>query len=213
MNSVVVVGNGESRKSVDLNLIKTNHTLIGCNAIHRDIVVDHLICCDRRMAEEATKNPNSVDTYIYVRDDWYHYFRKIKKNKNVKPLPPLSYTGESRADQPIHWGSGCYAVLLASSLEFSRIYLLGFDLYPSDKKINNIYKDTQNYNKGTADPVDPSYWIYQLSKVFVNSKSDFIIVNTEHWKLPGQWKLPNVHFISLNEFLVDNKYPCSIITT
>ena len=61
MSQALVIGNGESRRHVDVSTY-TQHTLIGCNAIHRDLNVDHLICCDRRMAEEAVTNPNTKDT-------------------------------------------------------------------------------------------------------------------------------------------------------
>ena len=77
-NKAVVIGNGESRRSINLETYKSKYTMIGCNALHRDISVDHLICCDRRMAEEATNNINNQNTKIYVRPSWFHYFRKIK---------------------------------------------------------------------------------------------------------------------------------------
>ena len=54
--AAVVIGNGESRGSLDLANLKNTVTLIGCNAIHRDIVVDHLVCCDQRMVKEAEAN-------------------------------------------------------------------------------------------------------------------------------------------------------------
>ena len=58
MPRVLVIGNGESRRHVDFSAY-ADYVLIGCNAIHRDLDVDHLICCDRRMAEEAVNNPNT----------------------------------------------------------------------------------------------------------------------------------------------------------
>jgi len=73
MSRAVVIGNGESRRAIDIELLKAD-SLIGCNAIHRDTVVDHLICCDRRMADEAVENPQTKNTLIYVRPSWFHYF-------------------------------------------------------------------------------------------------------------------------------------------
>ena len=42
MQPIIVLGNGESRKDIKLLPLKDHYTLIGCNAIHRDIEVDHL---------------------------------------------------------------------------------------------------------------------------------------------------------------------------
>lgn len=198
MVPALVIGNGESRKHINLEELKHRYTIIGCNAIHRDITVDHLICCDRRMAEEATNNPLTENTLIYVREDWFHYFRKIKKNKNIKTVPELPYVGEAKKDKPEHWGSGCYAILLAASLGFSQIEIVGFDLYPITEKVNNIYKGTNNYSKVDAPAVDYSYWVYQISQIFkYYPSSQFVIKNKEHWKFPNEWRKNNVSFVAL----------------
>ena len=197
MTKAVVIGNGESRRDVNLESLRPN-TLIGCNAIHRDIVVDHHICCDRRMAAEATENPQVKNTLIYVRPSWFHFFRKIQKNKNVRTVPSLPYKGDLKKDDPDHWGSGCFAVLLAASLGFEEVEMIGFDLYPIDQAVNNIYKDTQNYSKSNSQPVDPSYWIYQIGQVFkFYPDTKFIIRNKESWLIPEDWKKPNVILLAL----------------
>lgn len=197
MSKAVVIGNGESRRGINLELYRPN-TLIGCNAIHRDIVVDHLICCDRRMVAEATENPLTKDTLIYVRDNWFHFFRKIQKNKNVCRLPELPYKGETKKDDPEHWGSGGYAILLAATLGFTEIEILGFDLYPTNTSVNNLYKGTQNYSRIDAQPVDYSYWVYQIAQIFkFYPNTKFIIRNNLCWKLPIEWQKNNVQFVAL----------------
>lgn len=195
ITSAFVIGNGESRKDIDLPPLRNDHILIGCNAIHRDVTVDHLVCCDRRMVDEAIVNERVADTLIYVRESWYHYFRKIKKNKNIRTVPELPYQGTQKQDQPEHWGSGCYAVLLAASLGYREVNLLGFDLYPADNKVNNIYKGTDNYASSDAKSVDYSYWVYQMSKIFQNYPDTcFVIHNKIDWQLPPQWQQNNVKF-------------------
>ena len=136
----LVIGNGESRSKIELNAFKNTHVLVGCNALHRDIVVDHLVCCDHRMVREALENPATANTTIHVRDGWHHYFRKIEKHKNVKLLPELPYRGDLRPDKPVHWGSGPYAVLIAAQLNLSTVSLVGFDLYGRQDLVNNVYK-------------------------------------------------------------------------
>lgn len=202
--NAVVFGNGESRKNIDPSLLKSSNTLIGCNAIHRDAIMDHLVCCDRRMVEEAVSSPNTKYTLIYVREDWFKYYRKIQKDKRTHLVPSLPYTGEEKKDQPSHWGSGGYAVLLAASLGYKNISLVGFDLYPMNNKVNNLYKGTQNYSKPDTQAVDYNYWVYQISKVFKHfPETTFTVVNESKWQLPPMWKRPNVDFISLDNFKVD----------
>lgn len=195
MTPALVIGNGESRTGIDIPPLRNDYILFGCNAIHRDTTVDHLICCDRRMGEEATQNFKTADTKIYVRPDWFHYFRKVKKNKNVYQVPDLPYVGNDKADTPINWGSGCYAVLLAATLGHKEITLLGFDLYPIDDQFNNVYKGTANYSKQGSQAVDPSYWIYQIGMVFKHfPETQFTITNIPNWIMPREWQYPNVKF-------------------
>lgn len=189
----LVVGNGESRRRLDLTKFKDTHLIVGCNALHRDIVVDHLICCDHRMVREALENPSTANTTIHVREGWHHYFRKIEKNKNVKLLPELPYQGASRPDKPVHWGSGPYAVLIAAQLNLSTVSLVGFDLYGQQDRVNNVYKGTNNYSNPDSGAVDPSYWIYQIGKIFsLFPHIQFNIINTEGWKMPEEWQKDNV---------------------
>ena len=198
MSSALVIGNGESRKSVDLNNLKYKYTLIGCNAVHRDAVVDHLICCDRRMVDEAVNNSNTKEALIYVRPSWFHYFRKILKNKNIRLVPKLPYVGEDKKDQPDHWGSGGYAVLLAAGLGFENINLLGFDLYPVNEKVNNVYKGTTNYARPDGQAIDYSYWVYQISQIFSHyPNTKFRIINHSGWEMPANWQKDNVTFINI----------------
>lgn len=197
MSRAVVIGNGESRRAINLNLL-TADALIGCNAIHRDTVVDHLICCDRRMADEAANNPQTKNTLIYVRPAWFHYFRKILKNKNIRTTPDLPYQGEYKKDDPDHWGSGGFAVLLAAQLGFTEIELIGFDLYPINSAVNNIYKGTKNYAQSGSQAIDYAYWVYQINRVFMHHPDQkFIIRNHRDWNMPQEWQKNNVEFVAL----------------
>lgn len=191
----LVIGNGESRKNINLNNFQSDIT-IGCNALHRDMILDHLVCCDRRMAEEAITGNNTTDTKIYVRDMWHRYFRKIKKDKRIHQLPQVPDETEFKKDQAEHWGSGPYAVLLAADLEqVSEIHLVGFDLYSKNELVNNIYKGTQNYSSSKSKPIDYSYWVHQIGKVFKTfPNKKFVIHNIESWEFPKQWKYPNVSY-------------------
>ena len=70
----LIIGNGESRS--DLNINNIHGIKIGCNAIQRDFYVDHLICVDRRMVQQAQSA--QYKGKIYTRNDWVKQFKKSK---------------------------------------------------------------------------------------------------------------------------------------
>ena len=192
--NALVIGNGESRSAVNLDSYTSNLITVGCNAIHRDMQVEHLVCCDRRMVDEAVNSSNTSNTKIYARPDWFKYYRKIQKDKRIHQVPDLQYQGNLKQDNPIHWGSGPYAVLLSATLA-DNIFLIGFDLYSKNNLVNNIYKNTKNYSNKKAKPVDHSYWVYQIARVFeYNPNKNFTILNNKDWEFPRQWNFKNVHF-------------------
>jgi hypothetical protein len=196
--SALVLGNGESRSSLNLNSF-THDIIIGCNAVHRDIAVDYLVCADKRTVKEAVENKIKN---IYTRKEWAEQFK-------VNTVPELPYQGSDRVDNPKHWGSGPYAVLLAAQMA-DNIKLLGFDLYGistyrnknsltvrelSIPQVNNIYKDTKNYATSDSHAVDFSYWVYQLGKIFeLFPNIEFTILNKLGWKMPEAWLYQNVKF-------------------
>ena len=85
---MLIIGNGESRQTINLSDI--DGIKIGCNAICRDHKVDHLICVDRRMVQEAVDL--QYNGTIYTRQDWVNSF---KKHNNVC----LLYTSPSPRDR------------------------------------------------------------------------------------------------------------------
>jgi hypothetical protein len=143
------------------------------------------------MVKEALHNPLIVK--IYTREKYYQEHRKIAKHKKVFRLPVLPYQGHQRQDDPTHWGSGPYSVLLAAGMPVESIRLIGFDLYGVGSKVNNIYKNTANYLKSDSQSVDPSYWIYQIKMIFkCFPYKRFYIYNHADWKAPREWIADNV---------------------
>lgn len=182
----LVVGNGQSRATINLNLLKNKFTIIGCNAICRDYDIDHVVCVDRRMVKEALTQKVSN---IYTREDWKRYF----PGPDVQTVPNLPYQGNNRWDNPFHWGSGPYALLLSATMEPDECHIIGFDLHSTNSTVNNIYKGTDNYVDKNHRPVDPRYWLKQNAKVFeLFPKIHFTIYNNEDWILPNEWQLDNV---------------------
>lgn len=186
--SMYAIGNGESRKNIDINQLQGPK--VGCNAIMRDYFTDYLVCVDSRMVTEAINRKVTETTLVYTRHNWFDRFN----SKNIRKVPPVPYKGTERWDDPWHWGSGPYAVLIAATYAKEReVNLLGFDLYGSDGKINNLYKDSEYYKASDQPFVDPSYWIHQIGMVFkCFPKITFKIYQTDDWTLPKSWNERNV---------------------
>ena len=196
-----VFGNGESRTSVNINDL--DGPKVGCNAIMRDHNVDYLVCVDKRMVEEAiNREVNLNGTLVYTREDWYSRYQTIR----VRKLPPLPYTGTERWDEPFQWGSGPYAVLLgAMYTKTKEASLIGFDLYSKTKTVNNMYKDTPNYDPADKQAVDPRYWIHQIGMVFnCFPKIAFTVYQQQDWQLPKAWNYPNVMVDTISSLSYNN---------
>lgn len=182
------IGNGESRKNIDIDQLQGPK--VGCNAIMRDYTMDYLVCVDNRMVDEAVRRGINNSTLVYTRTNWIDQYNL----KNIRRVPDLPYKGTERWDDPWHWGSGSYAVLVAATYAKEReVKLLGFDLYGNEGKINNIYKDTDGYKESDHTFVNPVYWIHQIGMVFqCFPKINFIIYQDNDWVLPKAWNERNV---------------------
>ena len=189
---MIALGNGESRKNLKLKNIEDK--IVGCNAACRDFDLNHVVCVDHRMVNEALQ---SSAKNIYTRKDWVDRF----EDPRVQTVPALPFKGRSKADDPWNWGSGPYAVLIASCLD-SDISLIGFDLYSHNGKINNCYKGTPNYDVSEKRAVDPRYWIHQIGRIFSYfDYNHYTIYAAEDWECPREWKLFNVEVDSISKLL------------
>jgi hypothetical protein len=200
---MLVIGNGESRKNINIKNI--NDLKVGCNAIMRDYPVDYLVCVDRRMVDEAINRKVNEHGLVYTRKEW---FDSYKSHKRIRTVPELPYAGSDRWDLPVHWGSGPYAVLLGAKLTKEKtVSMIGFDLYGIENKINNIYKDTPNYDNSDKKSVDPRYWIHQIGMVFnCFPKITFTIYQYPNWELPKAWNYSNVKVDRLSSIAYNTYY-------
>lgn len=182
---MIVFGNGESRSGIEIPIDS-----IGCNAVFRDHKLKHIVCIDPEMLAECLNSNNTKNSFIYTRPEWVKHI----KDERIKPVPALPYKGIDKLDDPWHWSSGGFAVILGSSYS-NEINLFGFDLYGNNGSINNIYKGSKNYSGADSQAPNSYGWIYQLSKIFLSYPDKyFVIHNYREWIIPDQWKLDNVIF-------------------
>lgn len=201
MNFAFCIGNGESRTGLDLEQFKQYGKIYGSNAIHRDTVCDELVCCDKRMVQEAMYN--KYKGTIYTRPDWYNQFA----TPQVRCLPSFQWPESSKWTKHFHWGSGLHAVYLACKQGADICVMIGHDFYGTDGKHNNLYKDTPNYWDSDHHAIDHSYWVLQFGILFAYfPQTTFIFcqpdINT--WKVPSNWDiLPMVMLQNTKDMIND----------
>lgn len=183
--TAIVIGNGTSRKSIDLHSLQ-NYTTYGCNKLYIDYNPDYLIAVDKVMVDEFVKNKvdetHNVYTTFYIQmPGKLNYFTK--------------HTG---------YNSGHTCCWLASQHKHKTVYMLGFDYIGINGKLNNVYADTVNYKRSTDDEVPYSKWYVELSQLLDECvDTQFIrIVGNDHY-LP----ITNSNYteITLEQFKEQNK--------
>jgi len=133
VNVACVIGNGPSRKPLNLEYINSIMTTYGCNALYRDFLPDHLIAVDINMVYEI------IDSKIHYNIPFYtqHSTKTDALYKNGEPI-------EFIPNQPSTYDSGNAAIDLAAINKHDIIYMVGFDYVVNDT-IPNIYTGTKNY--------------------------------------------------------------------
>ena len=199
MSLVFCIGNGESRKDLDLSILPAHGEIYGTNALHRDWsdILNCLICCDKRMVEEALASATYTGP-VYTRPKWEE---RIFENPRVQPLPDFTWKQKHKWQKHFHWGSGLHAAHLACKNDAQVLVMIGHDFYGvSGNMHNNIYKGTDNYLDNNVTAVDPIFWIRQF-KILFNTFPDvkFIFLQPGDWQLPEIWTEENFEVQDLND--------------
>ena len=142
------IGNGPSRKNIDLNKLKATGQTYGCNALYRDFLPDFIFSVDPRMTLKMCEDKVGLKTV--------HYAPSLEVNrKHAKGMVHLI------PNNP-HWISGNQAFWTAGVHGHKNIYLLGYDFREYGKdQLNNIYQDTENYGERHSDTVFDG-WLKQF---------------------------------------------------
>jgi hypothetical protein len=177
MTTAFVLGNGISRQSVNLTELQKHGKIYGCNALYREFTPDVLVATDKPIATKIQQSGYSNAHRFYTR-------RPIDGFGAL--MVPVQYHGYS---------SGPIAASLACVDNNKTVYLLGFDMGPTeDNKFNNIYADTEFYRPSTASPTFAGNWIKQLCQVIADySQIHFIrIIGPTTAVIPDFFQLSNL---------------------
>lgn len=129
---ITVIGNGESRKNIDISKIKG--VTVGCNAIYLHESVDYICAMDKFWRDKIVK-----ETKIPL----------ISRLHNMAFQTTLElFDGEWQNTKCPYRGycSGISALdYMASIHRGENIFLIGFDFGYKGDKVNHVYKDTPNH--------------------------------------------------------------------
>ena len=193
-----VLGNGQSRKGIDINDLKQKGTVFACNAVYRTHQPHWLVAVDPKMMLEI------AETDYVVHNKVYSNFNN-QYEKHQKLLDHVTWSKPS-----LGWSSGPTALRLACEQGHKEIYILGFDyqgLAVDAKKnrfqLNNIYGDTRNYKKNNDEATFYGNWMNQTKRCLQDYKDvRFHRVIPENWFRPKDldWN-DNMDHPSTEEFL------------
>tara|TARA_B100000424_G_scaffold156682_1_gene119768 strand:+ start:66 stop:695 length:630 start_codon:yes stop_codon:yes gene_type:complete len=193
-----VLGNGESRKGIDINDLKERGKVYACNAVYRTHQPHWLIAVDPKMMLEIAETDYVVHNKVYS-----NYNVQYEKHPKLKDHVTW-------ATPSLGWSSGPTGLRLSCDHGFQDIYILGFD-YQGHKedskhnrfKLNNIFGDTRNYKKRNDEATFYGNWMNQTKRVlkdFPNVK--FTRVIPKGWFAPKDldWN-ENLQTMSIEDFL------------
>jgi len=181
-----VLGNGTSRKSIDLNQLKEHGTVYGCNALYREFEPDYLVAVDAKMILEINKAGYQHDHSVWT-----------NRNRAYDKMNGFNFFQSSKG-----WSSGPTALHLASEHKNNEIYILGFDYTGIDNKLNNIYANTFNYKKSHERATYHGNWLRQtLITCQKFSEKRYIIVLGDDAFIPKEFSnIENLSHITVEEF-------------
>jgi hypothetical protein len=185
-NVAFVLGNGQSRLNLNLNELKTQGTIYGCNALYREFEPDFLVAVDTKMVNEII-----ASGYHKTHSVWTNPNKGITSKSNINLFSP--HKG---------WSSGPTALWMACQQKFSHIYIFGFDYQGIEGRVNNVYADTFNYKKSQDAATFFGNWLSQTEKTVKEYKNiNFFRVITPGQFIPDKLQgIANLQHITFDNF-------------
>jgi len=198
-STAFVLGNGQSRRGIEINDLKEKGTVFACNAVYRTHQPHFLIAVDPKMILEIAETD-----YMLHNKVWSNF--NAQYNKNPKILNHVNWFKPS-----LGWSSGPTALRMACEHGFREIYILGFDYQGLAEKngknnryrLNNIFGDTRNYKKNNDEATFYGNWMNQTKKCLKDfPDTKFHRVIPKGWFKPKdlEWN-SNIDHPTTEEFL------------
>ena len=176
-NIAFVLGNGESRRGIEIDDLMEKGTVFACNGVYRTHRPHFLIAVDPKMIHEIAETD-----YMLHNKVWSNFNEQYRKNQKIMDF--VQWFKPS-----LGWSSGPTALRMACEQGFKEIYILGFD-YQGHKDgqrfiLNNIFGDTRNYKRKKDEATFFGNWMNQTKRCL----KDFPGVKF-HRVIPEGWFKP-----------------------
>lgn len=181
-----VLGNGISRSLVDVNALLKLGPVYGCNALYRTHTPTVLVATDAPIAKKIQESGYALTNRFYTR----------------RPMPKLGANPLTK--KYFGFSSGPNAVALAAIDKNIEIYLLGFDLGPTQSgTFNNMYASTEFYKTANSEPTHAGNWVKQIISIAQEFRQCvFTRVHGETTaNVPEFDKVPNINKMDLVDFV------------
>ena len=194
-NIAFVLGNGESRRGIEINDLKERGTVFACNGVYRTHQPHWLVAVDPKMMLEIGETDYVIHNKVYSNFN-------AQYQKQQKLLDHVTWAKPS-----LGWSSGPTALRLACEKQFKEIYILGFD-YQGHKvgsgfKLNNMFGDTRNYKRKKDEATFYGNWMNQTKRCLQDfPDAKFHRVIPKGWFQPKdlEWN-GNIDHMTTEEFL------------
>lgn len=133
----IIVGNGTSRKSADLDQLVGQGTIYGCNALYRDFDGwDYLVAIDEGMINEIKTTSKRLPGYAIFPPEQERYEETTGRRGNA----------------------GMCAMREAIRKGADTLYCIGFDfILAGEQSVSNVYDNTDNYGPETRARMSDNY--------------------------------------------------------
>ena len=160
-----VLGNGESRKGIEINDLMEKGTVFACNGVYRTHRPHYLVAVDPKMMQEIAEGD-----YMLHNKVWSNFNAQYQQNQKI--MDHVQWFKPS-----LGWSSGPTALGMACEHKFRDIYILGFDYQGHKKddkgnsfKFNNLFKDTRNYKESKSEATFYGNWMNQTKRCLQDFK-------------------------------------------
>jgi len=194
IDTAIVIGNGISRLSTDIQLILNQNsrrvvegykTTYACNAAYRDIKADYYVIKSRLLFAEI---PLEKHNAIFVSNDMWVTYRDTN-------LIPYIY----------YMDSGATAAYLAAFDGAKKVFLFGFD--GSDNDTNqNVYADTFGYDRNDFTHNKHHENLYDVCSVYSNVDFYRVRTHVSHDYSNLLTQLPNYHELNVRNAVLTGDF-------
>ena len=187
VKKALIIGNGPSRKSINIDKAGRNIATYGCNAIYRDHkFIDYIIAIDDGMIAELQRAEHSWSNIIIPPED--------------ERYEPWDYSVAVGRQGRARNNAGMIAMHEAIKHGKNDLTCIGFDFLANST--DNMYDGTKNYGPETRCDGAGNQWRGLYFSWFLDQHPtvSFTMVMADDAFYDKNHNIPNLHFTTVSEY-------------